>query len=48
MTIFFLFFLILLMFHKSKTDVERQSLFDAYMLSIFKETEVIKKKRKNH
>ena len=35
------------MFHKSKTDVERQSLFDAYMLSILKEIEVIKKNKKS-
>ena len=34
------------MFHKSKTDVERQSLFDDYMLSILKEREVIKKNKK--
>ena len=34
------------MFHKSKTDVERQRLFDSYMLSILKEREVIKKNKK--
>ena len=34
------------MFHKSKTDVQRQSLFDDYMLSILKEREVIKKNKK--
>ena len=34
------------MFHKSKTDGERQRLFDAYMLSILKEKEVIKKNKK--
>jgi predicted transcriptional regulator len=34
------------MFHKNKTDVERRSLLDAYMLSILKEREVIKKNRK--
>ena len=36
------------MFGKSKTDVERQQVFDSYMLSILKEREVIKKKQKNH
>ena len=35
------------MFHKSKTDVQRQELFDAYMLSILKEREVIIKKKKS-
>ena len=34
------------MFSKAKTDVERQSLFDEYMLSILKEREVIKKNKK--
>ena len=34
------------MFHKSKTDVERQQVFDSYMLSILKEREVIKKNKK--
>jgi hypothetical protein len=34
------------MLHKSKKDVERQSLFDAYMLSLLKEKEVIKTNRK--
>jgi hypothetical protein len=34
------------MFHKSKTDVERQNLFNAYLLSILKEKEVIKKYKK--
>ena len=34
------------MFHKSKTEAERQRLFDEYMLSILKEREVIKKTRK--
>ena len=34
------------MFHKSKTDVERQSLFDAYLLRFLKEREVIKKNKK--
>jgi len=34
------------MFHKSKTDVERQRLFDEYLLSILKEREVIKKNKK--
>ena len=36
------------MFSKAKTDVERQRLFDEYMLSILKEREVIKKNKKNH
>ena len=35
------------MFHKSKTDVERQQVFDSYMLSILKEREVIKKNKKS-
>jgi hypothetical protein len=35
------------MFSKAKTNVERQELFDAYMLSILKEREVIKKTRKS-
>ena len=34
------------MFVKAKTDVQRQELFDAYMLSILKEREVIKKNKK--
>jgi hypothetical protein len=34
------------MFSKAKTDVERQRLFDEYMLSILKEREVIKKNKK--
>jgi hypothetical protein len=34
------------MFHKSKTDVDRQQVFDSYMLSILKEREVIKKNKK--
>ena len=34
------------MFGKSKTDVERQQVFDSYMLSILKEREVIKKNKK--
>jgi predicted transcriptional regulator len=34
------------MFGKSKTEKERQQVFDAYMLSILKEREVIKKKTK--
>ena len=47
MTLLFLYIYIV-MFSKAKTDVERQSLFDEYMLSILKEREVIKKKQKNH
>ena len=35
------------MFGKSKTEKERQQVFDAYMLSILKEREVIKKIRKS-
>ena len=31
------------MFHKSKTEAERQNLFDDYLLSILKEIQVIKK-----
>jgi hypothetical protein len=34
------------MFGKSKTEKERQQVFDAYMLSILKEKEVIKKNKK--
>jgi hypothetical protein len=34
------------MFHKAKSGVERQRLFDAYMLSILKEREVIKENKK--
>ena len=34
------------MFSKAKTNVQRQELFDAYMLSIHKEREVIKKNKK--
>jgi hypothetical protein len=34
------------MFGKSKTEKERQQVFDAYMLSILKEREVIKKNKK--
>ena len=36
------------MFGKSKTEKERQQVFDEYMLSILKEREVIKKNKKNH
>jgi hypothetical protein len=32
------------MFHKAKSEAERQKLFDDYMLSILKEKQVIKKK----
>ena len=35
------------MFHKSKTEAERQKLFDDYLLSILKEKQVIKKIRKS-
>ena len=35
------------MFHKSKTEAERQRLFDEYMLSILKEKQVIKKNKKS-
>ena len=45
MTILFLYFIIV-MFHKAKSEVERQRLFDEYMLSILKEREVIKKNKK--
>ena len=34
------------MFHKAKSEVERQSLFDEYMLSILKKKQVIKKNKK--
>ena len=34
------------MFLKSKTEADRQRLFDEYMLSILKEREVIKKNKK--
>jgi hypothetical protein len=34
------------MFHKSKSEAERQILFDDYMLSILKEKQVIKKNKK--
>jgi len=34
------------MFHKSKTEAERQKLFDDYLLSILKEKQVIKKNKK--
>jgi hypothetical protein len=34
------------MFHKAKSEGERQRLFDEYMLSILKEREVIKKNKK--
>ena len=36
------------MFGKSKTEKQRQQVFDDYMLSILKEREVIKKNKKNH
>ena len=35
------------MFSKAKTNVQRQELFDAYMLSMLKEREVIKKNKKS-
>ena len=35
------------MFGKSKTEKERQQVFDDYMLSILKEREVIKKNKKS-
>ena len=35
------------MFHKANSEVQRQRLFDEYMLSILKEREVIKKNKKN-
>ena len=34
------------MFGKSKTEKERQQVFDSYMLSILKEREVIEKNKK--
>ena len=34
-------YIFIVMFVKAKTDVQRQELFDAYMLSILKEREVI-------
>ena len=34
------------MFHKAKSEADRQRLFDEYMLSILKEREVIKKNKK--
>ena len=35
------------MFGKSKTEKERQQVFDSYMLSILKEREVLRKTRKS-
>ena len=35
------------MFHKAKDEKDRQQVFDAYMLSILKEKEVIKKNKKS-
>ena len=35
------------MFHKANSEVQRQELFDAYMLSILKEREVIKRNKKS-
>ena len=35
------------MFHKAKSEGDRQRLFDDYMLSILKEREVIKKNKKS-
>ena len=35
------------MFHKVKSEADRQQVFDAYLLSILKEREVIKKTRKS-
>ena len=34
------------MFHKAKSEKDRQQVFDEYMLSILKEREVIKKNKK--
>ena len=34
------------MFHKAKSEADRQRLFEEYMLSILKEREVIKKNKK--
>ena len=34
------------MFHKAKSEAERQKLFDDYLLSILKEKQVIKKNMK--
>ena len=45
MTILFLYINIV-MFGKSKTEKDRQQVFDEYMLSILKEREVIKKNKK--
>ena len=35
------------MFHKVKSEADRQQVFDSYMLSILKEREVIKKTKKS-
>jgi hypothetical protein len=45
MTILFLDIYIV-MFHKAKSEADRQQVFDAYMLSILKEKQVIKKNKK--
>ena len=34
------------MFHKSKTETERQKIFDDYILSILKQKQVVKKNKK--
>ena len=34
------------MFHKSKTETERQKFFDDYILSILKQKQVVKKNKK--
>ena len=34
------------MFHKSKTEAERQKIFDDYILSILKQKQVVKKNKK--
>ena len=39
-------YIYIVMFHKAKSEKERQRLFDEYMLSILKDREVIKKNRK--
>ena len=46
MTILFLYVFIVYMFHKAKSEAERQQLFDDYMLRILKEKEVSKKNKK--
>ena len=36
------------MFHKSKTETERQKTFDDYILSILKQKQVVKKKQEDY